>query len=99
MTMADSFCKELSDTERKWNFIYIPSKYRYLFPKNKSFKIYFKGEGFEVSLTKAGRIVKKDLIRKLSHVKRCVIAVTKKSEYEFQIDLDENENIRKVITP
>jgi hypothetical protein len=93
-----SFCKELSKTERKWNFIYIPSKYRELFPKGKSFKVYLKGESFEVSLNKAGRIVRKDLVKKLDRIERCVITVVKKSENEFRIDVLD-EDIRKIVAP
>lgn len=96
--MANSFCKELSKTERKWNFIYIPSKYRELFPKDKSFKIYFRGESFEVYLNKAGRIVRKDLVKKLNDVERCIITLVKKSENEFLIDILD-ENIRKIVAP
>jgi hypothetical protein len=96
--LNESFIKELSAGERKWFFIHIPVNHRGLFPKDKKFKVNFQGESFKVSISKAGRIVKEDLVKKLckSHIN--TIIITKKKENEFEISAL-GENVRKMISP
>jgi hypothetical protein len=96
--MSESFSKELKDGEIRWNFIHIPKHYRELFPKRRPFKIDCKGEIFQVSINKAGRIVSKQLFKKLNPRKKSILTVTRKSENEFIVDLL-GESIQKIVFP
>jgi len=96
--MAESFVHELGTAEKTWSYIYIPTDHRELFPEHKPFEVAFKGESFEVTVSKAGRIVKEELVKKICKARSFVIIITKKNENEFEIT-PMDEKIRKIISP
>jgi hypothetical protein len=88
--MPESFKrKELTVGEKKWGFIQIPMEHLDFFPlDNKKFIISVKDKKFKVSISKAVRIVKKDLVKKLASSKHNELIITKKGEREFQISVN-----------
>ena len=84
--LEEEFTRELSYAEVNWFYIQIPLEQRHLFPKgNIKFKITFQGQTFDVSLTKANRIIKKEIIDKICESESFRVTIIKQNDGEFEI--------------
>lgn len=83
--MNATIIKNLTESEKKYGFIYVPLGKEVLFPSKDSFTICFENANFTVKINKKNRIKKIGLLRLLTANKAKKIGFSKTNEGNYEI--------------